>query len=92
MIESRKENIISLINSGQLKQAATMLNENLMDDIKDTESYELLVEVYKKLDDYHSLIKVLNKAIKHSSQKQWFKDIKKCFVLEEISKDLHDLD
>ena len=64
----------------------------LLDNIKkcacSTLTYDLLVKIYEKKQDFHSQIKILNKAIKNTSKSNFYRKLKKQVIISKIFSDI----
>ena len=52
-------------------------------------SYEFLIDIYLNNNDYLSLIKVLNRAIKYSNKKDCYRKLRKTIIFNKIIQDIN---
>jgi hypothetical protein len=70
--------------------AEKLLLENLELGTDDARTFDMLINIYKKTDNYHELIKTLDIAIKRcTGRKKEYRQLKKSFILEQILKDVN---
>jgi len=70
--------------------AERLLLESLELGTNDTRTFDMLINIYKKTDNYTKLIKTLDIAIKRcNSRKKEYRQLKKSFILEQILKDVN---
>jgi len=72
--------------------AEKLLLENLEHGTDDARTFDMLINIYKKTDNYSELIKTLDIAIKRcNSRKKEYRQLRKSFILEQILKDVNSL-
>jgi hypothetical protein len=72
--------------------AEKLLLENLELGTDDARTFDMLVNIYRKTDDYPKLIKTLDIAIKRcNNRKKEYRQLKKSFILEQILKDVNSI-
>jgi len=77
------------IKECQFDEAEKLLLDNVEKKTSSRRTYQLLIKIYKKKNDYNSIIKTINKAIKYCGEyKKDFKEIKKVMVLNKLLKDI----
>jgi len=70
--------------------AEKLLLESLELGTEDARTFDMLINIYKKTDNYPKLIKTLDIAIKRcNSRKKEYRQLKKSFILEQILKDVN---
>jgi len=84
-----ENNALIKINEGKFDEAEELLSRNADKNTSSARTYQLLINIYKKNNDYKKLIRTINKAIEFSSgNKKDFKELKKVTVLNKILKDI----
>ena len=69
--------------------AENLLLGNIDLDSSDHINYDYLLNMYRKQDDFHKIVLLLNMAIKKSkAKKQIYREIKKVVILNKILKDI----
>lgn len=68
-ITERKKLNRELRDTDNFNAALSLLNKNLQLGAKDAKTFDLLIEIYKKMHNYSDLIKILNVAIKNAPRK-----------------------
>ena len=95
-IESIKTNealAARLILEGDIEHAEILLLENIEHVSRSPKTYDLLLQVYDRTDEYGKMIKTLNKAITNSSErKREYRDYKKYLIIKKIFNDMNLLD
>ncbi len=77
-----------LIKERKFDEAEKILDQNLAKKIESDGTYHLMFQLYSLKGDYSNMIKVLNRAIRHSTQKRrFFKELKRVVILDKILKD-----
>ena len=51
-------------------------------------TYDLLIEIYSKKNDYQSLIKTLNNAVKYSDKKEIYRKFRKAIIFNKLMQDI----
>jgi len=64
------------------------LKENLEIGTSSSLTYDLLIKIYNKKNDYLGVINVLNKGIKYSDKKQMYRKLRKKVILKKILGDM----
>jgi hypothetical protein len=78
--------------NNSLISAEKLLLENLELGTDDARTFDMLINIYRKIDNYTKLIKTLDIAIKRcNSRKKEYRQLKKSFILEQILKDVNSL-
>ena len=69
--------------------AEKLLLENIELGTNDTKTFDMLINIYRKIDNYQKLIKTLDSAIKQfKSKKNQYRQLKKMVILSQILKDI----
>ncbi len=91
-ILKNQKKAIEYLNKNDISSAEKLLDENLKLNTSNNITYDLLLDIYKKQNDYQKMIKTLNKAIKNCKTKaKSYREIKKVLVLDRILKDLNSI-
>lgn len=72
-------------------RALALLEMNEMDIAENCHSsltYDLLIEIYSKKNDYQSLIKTLNNAVKYSDKKEIYRKFRKAIIFNKLMQDI----
>ncbi len=69
-------------------KAEKILLKNLISGTANTMTYDLLIRIYHERNDYPSLIKILDLAIKKTLKNGFYRDVKKQAVLSWILTDI----
>ena len=92
LIKNNIKGASELLETNNLNAALDLLNENLRLGAKDSKTYDLLLYIYKRQNDYAMLIKVLNAAIKSCPRKnKIYRQIKKDLLLKKIIEDMEEI-
>lgn len=92
LIKKNIKGASELLETNNLNAALDLLNENLRLGAKDSKTYDLLLYIYKRQNDYAMLIKVLNAAIKSCPRKnKIYRQIKKDLLLKKIIEDMEEI-
>lgn len=78
----------SLIDSEEYDNAKKLLNENMNMGAGSDFTYDLLLKIFLKEDDYSGAIKVLNNAIQYSDNKEKYRTLRKKIIFRELIEDL----
>ncbi len=77
-----------LIKERKFDEAEKILDQNLEKKIESYGTYHLMFQLYSLKGDYSNMIKILNRAIRYSTQKRrFFKELKRVVILDKILKD-----
>jgi len=77
-----------LIEKNHIVKAEKLLLNNLKSGSVNSMTFNLLIRIYHEKDDYSSLIKILDNAIKKTSQRLFYRTIKKQAILARLLTDL----
>jgi hypothetical protein len=92
VIKNNTKKASKLIETNNLQPALDLLNKNLALGAKDAKTFDLFVQIYKKMNDYSELIKILNVAIKKCEEKNIiYRQIKKEALLKKMLSDIEDI-
>ena len=70
--------------------AEKLLLENLELGTEDERTFDMLINIYRRTDNYQKLIKTLDVAVKRcNSKKKEYRQLKKSFIMQQILKDLN---
>ena len=89
--ENIKQNEIRalvLLEMNEMDIAENCLNENLIIGTKSSLTYDLLIEIYSKKNDYQSLIKTINNAVKYSDKKEIYRKFRKAIIFNKLMQDI----
>ena len=89
--ETIKQNEIRalvLLEANEMDKAENCLNENLIIGTKSSLTYDLLIEIYSKKNDYQSLIKTINNAVKYSDKKEIYRKFRKAIIFNKLMQDI----
>lgn len=89
--ETIKQNEIRalvLLGANEMDKAENCLNENLIIGTKSSLTYDLLIEIYSKKNDYQSLIKTINSAVKYSDKKEIYRKFRKAIIFNKLMQDI----
>lgn len=89
--ETIKQNEIRalvLLEMNEMDIAENCLNENLIIGTKSSLTYDLLIEIYSKKNDYQSLIKTINNAVKYSDKKEIYRKFRKAIIFNKLMQDI----
>ena len=89
--ETIKQNEIRalvLLEMNEMDIAENCLNENLIIGTKSSLTYDLLIEIYIKKNDYQSLIKTINNAVKYSDKKEIYRKFRKAIIFSKLMQDI----
>jgi hypothetical protein len=76
------------IDKNQFDIAEGLLLKNIEERTDSTLTYNLLIKVYNKKNDYNGLLMTLNTGIKSTAKKDFYRKIKKQVILSRIIKDI----
>ncbi len=92
IIMKNQDKAIRHLNNKDESSAKILLEENLVLDPSNNAAYDLLLDIYKKQNDYQKMISLLNKAVKYCKTKnKYYREIKKVLVLDKILKDMNSI-
>ena len=77
-----------LLEMNEMGTAESCLNENLRIGTSSSLTYDLLIEIYSKKNDYQSLIKTLNNAVKYSDKKEIYRKLRKAIIFNKLMQDI----
>lgn len=77
-----------LIKEKKIAAAKKLLQDNLETGTGSTLTYDLLLYIYGRKNDYRGVIKVLNAGIKYSDNKQKYRKLKKNIIAKKIIDDI----
>lgn len=88
IIKQNEIRAIALLEMNEMGIAENCLNENLRIGTNSSLTYDLLIEVYSKKNDYQSLIKTLNNAVKYSDKKEIYRKFRKAIIFNKLMQDI----
>ncbi|MCL4417690.1 MAG: hypothetical protein M1365_13535 [Actinobacteria bacterium] len=88
IIRQNEIRALALLEKNEMSIAENCLNENLRIGTKSSLTYDLLIKIYSKKNDYQSLIKTLNNAVKHSDKKEIYRKFRKAIIFNRLMQDL----
>jgi hypothetical protein len=89
--ETIKQNEIRalvLLEMNEVDIAENCLSENLKIGTNSPLTYDLLIDIYSKKNDYQSLIKTLNSAVKYSNKKEVYRKLRKAMIFNKLMQDI----
>ncbi len=90
--ESIKQNetrTLAFLGMKEVTVEENYLEENLGIGTNSSLAYDLLIEVYNKKNDYQSLIKILNIAVKYSDKKEIYRKFRKAIIFNKLMQDIN---
>jgi hypothetical protein len=90
-VRNNEVKALLLIDRNKVENAEKVLLRNLRIGTESTLTYDLLIRVYNQKEDYLSLIKTLNTGIKKTSNKDFYRKLKKTVILSKLLQDIEDL-
>ena len=88
IIKKNEIRALALLEMNEMGKAENCLNENLRIGTNSSLTYDLLIEVYSKKNDYQSLIKTLNNAVKYSDKKEIYRKFRKAIIFNKLMQDI----
>ena len=88
IIKKNEIRALVLLEMNEIGIAENCLNENLKIGTNSSLTYDLLIEVYRKKNDYQSLIKTLNNAVKYSDKKEIYRKFRKAIIFNKLMQDI----
>ena len=88
IIKQNEIRALVLLEMNEIGIAENCLNENLKIGTNSSLTYDLLIEIYSKKNDYQSLIKALNNAVKYSSKKEIYRKFRKALIFNKLIQDV----
>ena len=88
IIKQNEIRALALLEMNEMGIAENCLNENLRIGTNSSLTYDLLIEIYSKKNDYQSLIKTLNNAIKYSDKKEIYRKFRKAIIFNKLMQDI----
>ena len=88
IIKQNEIRALALLEMNEMGIAENCLNENLKIGTNNSLTYDLLIEIYSKKNDYQSLIKTLNNAIKYSDKKEIYRKFRKAIIFNKLMEDI----
>jgi hypothetical protein len=76
------------IDNNQFDVAEKFLLKNIEEKTNSALTYNLLIKIYNKKNDYNGLIKTLNTGIKSTEKKDFYRKLKKQIILSRIINNL----
>jgi tetratricopeptide (TPR) repeat protein len=78
--------------NNEFDSASKLLLENVEMYTEDLKTYELLINIYRKLEDYQNLIKILDISIKRCKERRKeFRELRKIIILNKLMRDINSL-
>jgi tetratricopeptide (TPR) repeat protein len=87
-IKQNEIRALALLEMNEMGIAENCLNENLRIGTNSSLTYDLLIDIYSKKNDYQSLIKTLNNAVKYSDKKEIYRKFRKAIIFNKLMKDI----
>ena len=88
IIKQNEIRALALLEMNEMGIAENCLNENLKIGTNSSLTYDLLIEIYSKKNDYQSLIKTLNNAVKYSDKKEIYRKFRKAIIFNKLMQDI----
>ena len=88
IIKQNEIRALALLEMNEMGIAENYLNENLRIGTNSSLTYNLLIEIYSKKNDYQSLIKTLNNAVKYSDKKEIYRKFRKAIIFNKLMQDI----
>ena len=82
----------ALLEMNEMGIAENCLNENLRIGTNSSLTYDLLIEIYSKKNDYQSLIKTLNSAVKYADKKEVYRKFRKAIIFNKLMQDIESIE
>ena len=92
IIKQNEIRALALLEMNEMGIAENCLNENLRIGTNSSLTYDLLIEIYSKKNDYQSLIKVLNDAVKYSDKKEIYRKFRKAIIFNKLMQDIDSIE
>jgi tetratricopeptide (TPR) repeat protein len=87
-IKQNEIRALALLEMNEMDIAENCLNENLRIGTNSSLTYDLLIEIYSKKNDYQSLIKTINNAVKYSDKKEIYRKFRKAIIFNKLMQDI----
>ena len=91
IIKQNEIRALALLEMNEMGIAENCLNENLRIGTNSSLTYDLLIEIYGKKNDYQSLIKTLNNAVKYSDKKEIYRKFRKAIIFNKLMQDIESI-
>lgn len=91
IVRENEEKAIKSIKGKKIAVAEKLLKENIEIGTDSSLTYDMLLYIYGKKNDYHNIIKVLNAGIKYAGDKQKYRKLKKGLVTRKIMDDIEEV-
>lgn len=94
-IEQNEIRALTLLRTNEMSTAESCLNENLKIGTNSCLTYDLLIEIYSKKNDYQSLIKTLNNAVKYLDnldKKKIYRKLRKAIIFNKLVQDINSIE
>lgn len=79
-----------LIKENRMDEAERLLNKNVELKSSSHKTYDMLLKIFRSKDSYNDIIKLLNSAIKNSSEKgKAYRELRKVTILNELVKNIN---
>jgi len=88
IIKQNEIRALALLEMNEMGIAEDCLNENLRIGTNSSITYDLLIKIYSKKNDYQSLIKILNNAVKYSDRKEIYRKFRKAIIFNKLMQDI----
>ena len=92
IIKQNEIRALALLEMNEMGVAENCLNENLRIGTNSSLTYDLLIEIYGKKNDYQSLIKTLNNAVKYSDKKEIYRKFRKAIIFNKLMQDIDSIE
>jgi tetratricopeptide (TPR) repeat protein len=92
IIKQNEIRALALLEMNEMGIAENCLNENLRIGTNSFLTYDLLIEIYSKKNDYQSLIRTLNNAVKYSDKKEIYRKFRKAIIFNKLMQDINSIE
>jgi len=92
IIKQNEVRALALLEMNEMGIAENCLNENLKIGTNSSLTYNLLIKIYTKKNDYQSLIKTLNNAVKYSDKKEIYRKLRKAIIINKFMQDIDSIE
>lgn len=92
IIKQNEIRALALLEMNEMGIAENCLNENLRIGTNSSLTYDLLIEIYSKKNNYQSLIKTLNNAVKYSDKKEIYRKFRKAIIFNKLMQDINSIE
>ena len=92
IIKQNEIRALALLEMNEMGIAENCLNENLRIGTNSSLTYDLLIKIYSKKNNYQSLIKTLNNAVKYSDKKETYRKFRKAIIFNKLMQDIYSIE